>query len=354
MRGVAFFWGVLGGLAVLLGAYAFHPAMQAQPAAQSAFERVMQSKTIRCGYVVVAPLLVKDSATGQVSGPIYDIVTEVGKTLGLKIDWAEETSFAAAPEGLRTGRFDMMCANVYLRPNLMPYVEFTQPYYYIPVMVIQRKGETRFKAASDIDRPDVKVGSVDGTIPALLAAEDFKHAGAYALPENTAYSDNLLSIATHKADVSFVDPLVFGSFDKNNPNQLENGNILIFDNGTQRLHDSHTYSRVIEVEPQSKKIVWEYHDNPAYNFYSAFISGAQRLPNGNTLITEGLNGRIFEVTVQGEVVWEYVSPYFTEFLFSNRDKSIPDDLFTYYGGSTINSIFRSFRYAKSQLPRLKL
>jgi len=141
---------------------------------------------------------------------------------------------------------------------------------------------------------------------------------------------------------------------QHNPNQLENGNILIFDNGTQRLHDSHTYSRVIEVEPQSKKIVWEYHDNPAYNFYSAFISGAQRLPNGNTLITEGLNGRIFEVTVQGEVVWEYVSPYFTEFLFSNRDKSIPDDLFTYYGGSTINSIFRSFRYAKSQLPRLKL
>jgi hypothetical protein len=40
-------------------------------------------------------------------------------------------------------------------------------------------------------------------------------------------------------------------------------------------------------------------------FFSAFISSAQRLPNGNTLITEGKNNRIFEVTVDGEVVWEY-------------------------------------------------
>ncbi|MDX5629541.1 MULTISPECIES: aryl-sulfate sulfotransferase [unclassified Brenneria] len=136
------------------------------------------------------------------------------------------------------------------------------------------------------------------------------------------------------------------------PVELENGNFLIFDNGTQRLHDSHTYSRVIEVDRKTKDIVWEYQDTPAYNFYSAFISGAQRLPNGNTLITEGLNGRIFEVTPAREVVWEYVNPYFSEFLFNNRDKSIPESLFRYYGGSTMNSIFRSFRYAREQLPNL--
>jgi hypothetical protein len=37
---------------------------------------------------------------------------------------------------------------------------------------------------------------------------------------------------------------------------------------------------------------------------------AQRLPNGNTLITEGADGRVFEVTTGGDIVWEYVSPYF--------------------------------------------
>ena len=44
-------------------------------------------------------------------------------------------------------------------------------------------------------------------------------------------------------------------------------------------------------------------------FFSPFISNAQRLPNGNTLITEGSDGRIFEVTAEHEIVWEYICPY---------------------------------------------
>jgi len=44
--------------------------------------------------------------------------------------------------------------------------------------------------------------------------------------------------------------------------------------------------------------------------YSSFISSAQRLPNGNTLITEGSSGCFIEVTPTREIVWEYVSPYF--------------------------------------------
>ena len=47
----------------------------------------------------------------------------------------------------------------------------------------------------------------------------------------------------------------------------------------------------------------------ASRFYSPFISSAQRLPNGNTLVTEGSDGRIFEVTRDHELVWEYISPY---------------------------------------------
>ncbi|WP_216594393.1 aryl-sulfate sulfotransferase [Nostoc sp. PCC 7107] len=86
------------------------------------------------------------------------------------------------------------------------------------------------------------------------------------------------------------------------PNELANGNILIFDNGAYRRHTALNFSRVIEVSRQTKEIVWEYTDNPPQNFFSSYISGAQRLPNGNTLITEGAYGRIFEVTVSGEIV----------------------------------------------------
>ena len=96
------------------------------------------------------------------------------------------------------------------------------------------------------------------------------------------------------------------------------GHILVFDNGnidptTNPMHiSSRPNSRVLEINPSDKKIVWEYSavksNRPFWSFFSHYISGAQRQPNGNTLICEGANGRFFEVTPAGEIVWEYVNP----------------------------------------------
>ena len=57
-----------------------------------------------------------------------------------------------------------------------------------------------------------------------------------------------------------------------------------------------------------KKAVWSYSAPKKSDFYSFFISGAQRLPNGNTLICSGPNGTLFEVTPDKEMVWKYVNP----------------------------------------------
>jgi hypothetical protein len=51
--------------------------------------------------------------------------------------------------------------------------------------------------------------------------------------------------------------------------------------------------------------VWNYGAAIPGEFSSAFISGAQRLPNGNTVICSGVQDRVFEVTPDGEVVWNY-------------------------------------------------
>lgn len=97
------------------------------------------------------------------------------------------------------------------------------------------------------------------------------------------------------------------------------GNLLVFDNQGEGGYPPvplgvNSGSRVLEIDPVAKEIVWQYSaensGQPGWTFYSSFISSARRLPNGNTLIDEGLNGRVFQVTPQGEIVWEYVSPYF--------------------------------------------
>jgi len=64
------------------------------------------------------------------------------------------------------------------------------------------------------------------------------------------------------------------------PTLLENGNVLIFDNGPHRLDDAVPYSRVIEINPATNEIVWKYQDKPAWNFFSPRMGYAQRLPNG--------------------------------------------------------------------------
>lgn len=97
------------------------------------------------------------------------------------------------------------------------------------------------------------------------------------------------------------------------------GNLLVFDNQggagfpTAAL-GIFSASRVLEIDPLKKQILWQYtgasSDRPVWTFHSSFISSARRLPNGNTLIDEGMNGRLFQVTPSGAIVWEYVSPYF--------------------------------------------
>jgi hypothetical protein len=84
---------------------------------------------------------------------------------------------------------------------------------------------------------------------------------------------------------------------------LPNGNVLVFDNGLKRR-----WSRVVEVDPLARRIVWEWKAEDPRSFFTYHRGAAQRLPNGNTLITDSGAGRIFEVTRQGEIVWDFRNP----------------------------------------------
>ncbi|MFL2541930.1 MAG: aryl-sulfate sulfotransferase [Candidatus Latescibacterota bacterium] len=132
------------------------------------------------------------------------------------------------------------------------------------------------------------------------------------------------------------------------------GNILVFDNGgwagygapnpaspTGHNNARRDYSRVLEFDPVTLKIVWQYSAVEAgfppvveaHRFYSGFISSVQRLPNGNTLITEGTDGRLIEVTREHEIVWEYISPYYGK-----------------YGNH--NMIYRAYRLPYGWIPQI--
>jgi hypothetical protein len=96
------------------------------------------------------------------------------------------------------------------------------------------------------------------------------------------------------------------------------GNLLVFDNQgpagyPQAELPTTGGSRVLEIDPTTKTIVWQYTGEdsgaPSWSFRSTHISAARRLPNGNTFIDEGQSGRLFQVTREGDIVWEYVNAF---------------------------------------------
>jgi len=131
---------------------------------------------------------------------------------------------------------------------------------------------------------------------------------------------------------------IFGS---HHASMLANGNVQIFDNGSERPEGNR--SRVIEVNPATGEIVWQYASRGSNSFFSYRQGSAQRLPNGNVLVTSTQQGHLFEVTAEGEVVWEFVNPIMAgqaKPVFSDRENNVPNEyqMFT-------NMIHRAYRYA---------
>jgi len=93
---------------------------------------------------------------------------------------------------------------------------------------------------------------------------------------------------------------------QHDPDLLANGNMLVFDNRGDLANGG--TSRVLEFNPASLEIVWEYPGDSNERLYTSIFGSQQRLPNGNTLISESNNGRLLEVTTAGQVVWEYSIP----------------------------------------------
>ena len=84
------------------------------------------------------------------------------------------------------------------------------------------------------------------------------------------------------------------------------GNILVFDNGASPTKDlGHAgASYVLEIDPTTQQVVWAY--DVWLNMHAPYTSSAQRLPGGNTLICSSRENRVFEVTPEKDIVWEYV------------------------------------------------
>ncbi|MCX6873116.1 MAG: DUF1566 domain-containing protein [Verrucomicrobia bacterium] len=149
-------------------------------------------------------------------------------------------------------------------------------------------------------------------------------------------------------------------FDQHDTHWIENGcpgagNIIAFNNGIGRNYSSvdefvspmladGSYPLVTGSAYAPSALTWTYVASPPSSLYSEAISGAQRLPNGNTLICDGVHGVFREVTTAGEIVWKYVNSEVkagtlpTSILYQGQEPALDDR------GHLYNAVFKIHRY----------
>ena len=198
------------------------PAFSADGPKESAYDRVMKTQTIRCGYGTSKPWIYQDLQTGKTQGLNVDIMQEIAKQLGLKLDWPEETGWGELPTSLYNGRVDIACSLLWNDPARGKQVAFTRPLFYTAIYAWTREDELRFTGKpEEINNPSVRIVAQDGDMTASIAKRDFSAARMVSVPMNVSWSEIFTNVVDGKADVVFADTIAVSNFNASNPKKLK-------------------------------------------------------------------------------------------------------------------------------------
>lgn len=173
---------------------------------ETVFDHVMRTGTIRCGYAVWHPALIKDPNTGVLSGYDYDVVNAVGEVLGLKVEWVEETGWGTATEALASRRFDMACNSFWGPPGRTRAVMMSVPFIHHPLFVVTNdKIKPEGAGVHWLNSPAYKMLILRGTIGENEAKMVFPNAHTLDAAELSSDGNALLDVSLGKADFTIAN-----------------------------------------------------------------------------------------------------------------------------------------------------
>ncbi|MDX2027265.1 MAG: transporter substrate-binding domain-containing protein [Alphaproteobacteria bacterium] len=188
---------------------------------ETAFEHIMRTGTIRCGYLLSPATLMKDPNTGTMSGVMADYLQALGDALHLKVVWQEEMNLATYLQDLQNGRYDLECSGGW--PNALrgKQVEYSTPIYYFPFYGAVRSDDRRFdNNYAAMNNASVRIAGHDGGTNSLIRERRFPNSTYVGLANGVPLTNALLEIMGNKADVTFLDYPTFQAFMNSNPGKL--------------------------------------------------------------------------------------------------------------------------------------
>lgn len=191
---------------------------------QTAFDRIMSTNTIRCGYYVFPPVTYRDPNTNKLSGMSVDMMNEIADRSGLKIEWVEEVNFSNWTEGLKNNRFDVACTPMWPEMALARVITFSTPMFYAGLHPLIRANDTKLlnaKEYTDFNKPDVRIITQDSNGIDVLTRANFPNATINSVPPTMDGPTILLEIVNNKADMILLDKNAEYMYNKNNPNTFK-------------------------------------------------------------------------------------------------------------------------------------
>ena len=226
--------------------FAALPAFAAEK--ETAFERVIRTNTLRCGYWNWQPLFNKDAVSGEFTGIFKDVMDYIGPSLGLKVEWVKEVGFASFEQDLIADKVDAVCAGVWPKAARSRVMDFSDAVFYVPLHIYVREDDTRFEDDINLlNSPEITFAGMDGLVESAVVAQDFPKAKRNSIPDTASISEIFLMVQNKKADAVITDVFTADSFLKNNPNSLKAlktkiplryfGNTISVKKGEQELID---------------------------------------------------------------------------------------------------------------------
>lgn len=205
-----------------LVALALSPAAYAKDNAKDALSRVVESSTIRCSYAIVPPMIVIDPNTQELSGIFYDLVNEIGKRAGFKVDWVEEVGFGNVNAGFITNRYEAFCAGLWPSANRARNTVFSDALFYAPVTVWGKANVDIFDGnVEKLNNEAYKMAAIDGDATNAFVDANFPKAGRITVTQNQSVAEYMDQVAAGKADAAMSDLMTGRLYIENNPNTIK-------------------------------------------------------------------------------------------------------------------------------------
>lgn len=188
---------------------------------ETAWERILRTNTIRCGYYVYPPVTMRDPNTNELSGFSVDMMNKIAKRAGFKIEWTEEVMFGNWQLGLQARRYDLACTPMWPSTSMGRVAYFTKPFMFSGIYALGRGDEQRFTTLDDLKQPGLLIASQEGNEMMFLAQDVFPNAQIKANPSTVDGNQIAFDVIAKKADFLLSDKNMVAQVNSTNPNALK-------------------------------------------------------------------------------------------------------------------------------------